>query len=87
MKYYDGMGKDVTEYVTALENQLEKLKAKMCDLKAKSPVEEKLAEIVEAEEKTFETVEPEERRGTAGIEVTEVGVVEDVPKPRKRSRS
>ena len=57
MKYYDGMGRDVTEYVTGLEKQLEELKAKL-------PTEEKPVETVEPEEVGFleDVPKPKTRR-------------------------
>ena len=55
MKYYDGMGRDVTEYVAGLEKQLEELKTKLT-----TPPK---PETVEPEEVgVLEDVKPKTRR-------------------------
>lgn len=61
MKYYDGMGKDVTDYIVDLEHRVAELEAKQGKIVAEST--------------------------HATVTVENVEIVEDVPKPRKRSRS
>ena len=44
MKYYDGMGKDVTEYVHMLEQKIVELQGKTAETKKPSAIKEEIAE-------------------------------------------
>ena len=44
MKYYDGMGKDVTEYVHMLEQKIVELQGKTAETKKPSAIKEETAE-------------------------------------------
>lgn len=45
MKYYDGMGKDVTDYVVGLENRIQEL-----ELSAKAPKTEAKEQLIQKAE-------------------------------------